>query len=205
MSKFLLIAACFFFPYYVLAQDSTVVEKKWEGSADLNFYFLEDDFFILPVLRFDKNWLHLEARYNYEDKKTTSLWGGYNFSGGNKLEYQFTPMVGIVAGELNGMAPGLEMTIGFKSFELYSESEYFLDFNNSEDNFLYTWTDLTWSPFEWGWIGISGQRSRLYETDVDIQRGLLAGGGFRNWEFSGYLYNPATDDTYIIASISWSF
>ncbi|WP_410961830.1 hypothetical protein, partial [Salmonella sp. SAL4359] len=56
----------------------------WEFNADVNFYFIPDDFFVLPVFKADKNRLHLEARYNYEDRETFSAWAGYNFSGGKK-------------------------------------------------------------------------------------------------------------------------
>src|SRR5947209_7439052 len=46
------------------------------------------------TLTSDHNWLHLEARYNYEDLKTGSLWTGYNFVAGHKLVLQVTPMFG---------------------------------------------------------------------------------------------------------------
>ncbi len=185
--------------------DSVPSDLQWEGSADLNFYFLQDDFFLLPVVRADKGKLHLEARYNYESEKTISVWGGYNISGGNKLEYLFTPMLGLIAGDLVGIAPGLEMTLGFHSFELYSESEYFIDPVSPDNDYFYMWTDLTWSPKEWLWVGLSGQRTRLYETDVDIQHGVLLGGGYKDWELSGYLYNPGSEDLFFITSVTWNF
>lgn len=186
-------------------QDTSTSRKKWEGSADMNFYFFKDDFIILPVLRVDINKLHLEARYNYESEKTVSVWTGYNLSGGKNFEYLFTPMLGLVIGETSGFAPGLEMTLGFHSFELYSESEYFVDPGTAENDFFYMWTDLTWSPTDWIWVGLSGQRTRLYESDVDIQHGFLLGGGFKNWEFSGYLYNPGNEDLFFLASLSFGF
>jgi hypothetical protein len=185
--------------------DSLSVGNAWGGSADVNFYFMKDDFFVLPVFRADKGWLHLEGRYNYESEGTFSVWGGYNISGGNKFEYLFTPMVGFVAGDIVGVAPGLEMTLGFHGFELYSESEYFIAPDNPGNDFFYAWTDLTWSPLDWLWVGISGQRTRLFETDVEIQHGLILGGGYRDWELSGYLYNPGSDDLFFITTVSWSF
>ena len=100
--------------------------------------FIPDDFFVLPIFRADREHLHLEARYNYEDLKTFSGWAGYNFTGDKKIEYVITPMVGIVTGNSNGMSPGLEFTFVKNKFELYSESEYFVDFGKSENNFLYT-------------------------------------------------------------------
>ena len=177
----------------------------WQFGADANLYFIPDDFFILPVFRADKNKLHLEARYNYEDRETFSAWVGYNFNGGNKLEYTITPMAGGIVGLSNGIAPGLEITLNIGRFELYSESEYFFDFEEKENYFFYNWTDLTYSATDWLWFGISGQRTRLYQTDLDIQRGLLIGGGLKQWELTTYMYNLGFDDPFFLLTLSVSF
>ncbi|MBL7857571.1 MAG: hypothetical protein JNM57_07770 [Cyclobacteriaceae bacterium] len=188
------------------AQDTSPVSNKaWSFGADANLYFLPDDFFILPVLKADKNKLHLEARYNYEDKETFSAWVGYNFSGGNEFSYTFTPMLGGVVGLSHGIAPGLELTLSYKKFELYSEMENLFDLSNSENNFYYNWADFTYSPKDWLWLGISAQRTRLYQTDLDIQRGLLIGGGFKNWELTGYLYNLGFDNPFILMALTANF
>jgi hypothetical protein len=178
---------------------------RWEFNAAVNFYFIPDDFFVLPVFRADKNKLHLEARYNYEDRETFSCLVGYNFSGGNDFEYTITPMIGGVVGLSDGFAPGLEITLGFKGFELYSEAENYFDFESSENNFFYMWSDLTYSPTDWLWFGISAQRTRLYQTDLDIQRGLLLGAGWKQLELNTYLYNIGFDDPFVLISISKGF
>ena len=186
--------------------DSASESPGWRFNAAASFYFIPKDFFVLPVLRADKNKLHLEARYNYEDRETFSGWIGYNFEGGNKLEYAITPMIGGVVGLSNGIAPGVETTLSFKDFEFYSESEYFLDFKSSENFFLYTWTDISYSPKEWLWFGISAQRTRLYKTDRDIQRGLLIGAGLKSWELSTYGYNLfGSDDPFLLLTVSREF
>jgi hypothetical protein len=147
----------------------------------------------------------LEARYNYEDLETFSGWVGYNIMGGNEIEYVVTPMIGGVVGLTQGIAPGLELTFAYKQVELYSELEYLIDSQTTENNFFYAWTDFTWALKDWLWFGLSGQRTRLYKTDLDIQRGLLVGSGFKNWEFTGYLYNLAFDDPFVILTLSVSF
>ena len=82
MNKFLVITILVFFPVFAFAQDTTDIKPNWEGSANIGLYFFQDDFVAMPVIKFNKNRLHFEARYNYESKKTVSVWGGYNFSGG---------------------------------------------------------------------------------------------------------------------------
>ncbi|MBL7903115.1 MAG: hypothetical protein JNK73_14050 [Bacteroidia bacterium] len=203
-TKFTCILSFFILVFNGKAQekDST---RSWDISADLNTYIFSDNVFLLPVVRADKGALHLEARYNYEDLNTFSAWAGYNISGGKKWEYTFTPMLGGVIGNSNGLAPGLEFTIAHKNFELYSESEYLFEFSDKTNNFFYNWTDLTYAPNDWLWFGLSGQRTRLYKTDLEIQRGFLLGGGFKNWEFTGYLYNLFFDEPFVIFTLSFSY
>ncbi len=177
----------------------------WEFNAAANSYFIPDDFFVLPVFLADKNKLHLEARYNYEDRETFSGWVGYNFMGGNNFEYTITPMIGGVVGLSDGIAPGIEITLSFKGFELYSEAENYFDFETSENDFFYMWTDLTYSPNDWLWFGLSGQRTRVYQTDLDIQRGLLIGAGLKQWELTTYVYNVASEDPFVMITLSKGF
>ena len=103
------------------------------------------------------------------------------------------------------VATGLEFTLSLGRFELYSEMEYLFDANTSENNFYYNWSDLTYSPTDWLWVGISGQRTRLYETDLDIQRGLILGGGWKNLELTTYFYNIGTDDHFILLTFTATF
>lgn len=187
---------------YAQDQDST---GGWSFSTDINAYIMPDDFFVLPVFRADKNRLHLETRYNYEDLETFSGWIGYNFNGGNEFSYAFTPMLGAVIGNSKGIAAGLEMTLVYKKFELYSEMENLFDLEDKENSFYYNWADLTFSPTDWLWLGISGQRTRLYQTDLEFQRGLLVGAGLKNWELNTYCYNLGFDDPFFIITLSANF
>jgi hypothetical protein len=187
---------------FVSAQDEPA---KWEFTTDLNFYFIPDDFFVLPLFIADKNKLHLEARYNYEDRETFSGWVGYNFTGGTDFEYAITPMIGGVVGSSNGIGPGLEMTFVWKGFELYTESEYVFDFGTSENNFFYNWTDLSWAPKDWFWFGLSGQRTRVYQTGLDLQRGLLLGAGLEHLELTTYFYNPGLDEAFFLVTLTANF
>jgi hypothetical protein len=178
---------------------------SWEFNPDVSFYFISDDFFVLPVFRADKNRLHLEARYNYEDRETFSGWVGYNFYGGGKLEYNITPMIGGVVGLTDGVAPGLEFTFAYGRFEIYNEMEYVFDLEEEGNSYFYSWSDVTYSPTDWLWVGLSGQRTRVYQTDLDYQRGLLIGGGVGAWELNTYFFNIASDDPFLMINIAVEF
>src|ERR1044072_1263305 len=70
-------------------------ENAWSFSASASTYVVPDfQEYVQPTFTADRGWLHLEARYNYENLETGSVWLGYNFSGGEKLAWEFTPMLG---------------------------------------------------------------------------------------------------------------
>ena len=89
-------------------------------------------------------------------------------------------MLGGVFGDTTGIAPGYKGSLGWWKLELYSEGEYVFDTGSSSDSFFYNWSELTLAPVEWFRFGMVTQRTRVYKTDRDIQRGLLAGFSFKN-------------------------
>ena len=88
-----------------------------------------------PTFTADRTWLHLEARYNYENLRTGSLWFGRNFSVGKNLVFAITPMIGGVFGRTNGIAPGCEASLAYKKLELSVSNEYVFDTSSKSGNF----------------------------------------------------------------------
>src|SRR4029434_2830519 len=139
------------------------------------FIIPDDREYIQPTLRADHDWLHLEARYNYVDLDTASVWIGFNWSFGDNVKFDLTPMIGGVFGDTSGVAPGYELTLTWKKLQLYSEAEYVFDCDGASDNFFYTWSELTGAFADWFRAGGVIQRTKVYDTDFDIQRGFMAG------------------------------
>ncbi len=84
-------------------------KNPWEYNLTVDGYIIPDETgYADPVFSANRGWLHLEARYNYEDLRTGSLWVGYNFSAGKKVLLEVTPMIGGAFGRTNGIAPGCE-------------------------------------------------------------------------------------------------
>src|SRR5256886_16744351 len=89
-----------------IAPSKEVDEKAWSFSASVSTYIVPNDQeYVQPTLTADRGWLHLETRYNYENLETGSAWVGYNFSGGKKLEWEFTPMLGGGFRDTDGSVP----------------------------------------------------------------------------------------------------
>jgi hypothetical protein len=191
----------FLLPLTLLAQE----ENPWEFSAEANLYILPDVTYLNPVLSADKGYLHLEARYNDEDLETGSIFAGMNFHTGESLEFSVTPIIGGVFGNSNGVAPGFLLEINYGSVSFSSEGEYFFSSDDKEFNFFYSWSELVYSPADWIWFGIAGQRTRAYQTDLEIQRGLVLGFGKENISVSGYVMNIGFGDVFGLVSVGYEF
>jgi hypothetical protein len=185
---------------------TTAPAKSWDFNANISGYLVPyGQSYASPTLTGDHGTLHLEARYNYEAQRTGSLWAGYNLSAGKKLVLAATPMIGGVFGNVNGVAPGLEFTVTWKRVQLYSANEYIFDTGTKADNFFYTWTQLTYSPLEWLTVGYVVQRTRAYQTPLDIQRGLLVGFTHKNVDFTTQIFNLGQADPTVVLSLGYSF
>lgn len=174
--------------------------KAWEFSASVYGYDVPDsDDYVNPNVTADRGRLHLEARYNYEAIGAASVWAGANFSVGESWEFDATVMLGGVFGELEGVAPGYRILLTHSWFELNSEAEYFIDNHGHEGNYFYTWTEVAGYPLDWFRLGLAIQRTRAYESDLDIQRGAFVGFSFSRWDIAAYDFNPFDDPTYVLA------
>ena len=196
-------------PGGVHVKKSAAAAPEWEYNFTFDGYAVPDGTsYGDPVLTADHNWLHLEARYNYENLRTGSLWAGYNFSrgdvdDGDKWELEVTPMIGGVFGRTNGIAPGLEISLQYKKrIEASITNEYVFDTTSKSGNFYYGWPQLTYSPVEWLHVGAVAQRTKAYQTPANIQRGFLVGVSHEvfqhKWELTTYVFNPGIAGTTVV-------
>jgi hypothetical protein len=199
------------FPVFAAAQigqikpavDTTTAPLSVSASA--YYYFVQGSLnnSITLIGYLDYKSLHIEPRYNYEAENTGSVFAGWRFEKKANVSFAVTPMAGIVFGGLKGFAPGLEMELSYKAFDFYSESEYVIDQAGSEFNFFYTWTELGYSPLEKFRTGISVQRTRLYETALDLQRGIFAEYSFWKLTAGLHYFNPFSTDYFFMASLNF--
>jgi len=178
----------------------------WEYSVTGNGYlFPGDGDFLLGIGTADRGAIHLEARFNYEDRDTGSVWGGWNFSGGRTVEWAVTPMFGVAAGDTDAVASGVEFSLAWKQLDYYFEGEALYDLHDTGDNFVYGWSELGWTPIDWLRVGLVGQRTRVYDTGLDIQRGVLAQAIVGRWAFGADWFNPGSDDAFTVLVLEVTF
>jgi hypothetical protein len=192
-------------PFMGFSQKTDSTNNKWVVHALTLFNIIPNYFFVTPIVNVDKNEIHLESRYNYEDLKTISFFGGYNFIGGNKFTYIITPILGVALGNTDGIAPGLKIDLNWKRFRFYSEMEYLININVKTNSFYFNWSEFSYAPKDWFWVGITAQRTRIYANDVEIQRGFVAGLRRKNVYAAGYLLNPFTENTIGIVGLGIIF
>jgi hypothetical protein len=178
----------------------------WSFAASVYTYIVPDSHnYAQPTLKADRGWLHLEARYNYEALETGSLWVGYNFSASNKLSLNITPMLGGVFGKTTGVAPGLRGSLSWWRFYFYGEGEFVITTDKRSDSFLYGWSELTVSPFDWLRAGLVLQKTKVYQSDFNVQRGFLVGVNYKKVEVTGYVFNPDKKKPTFVTSVSIEF
>jgi len=180
--------------------------SEWSFRVAAATYVLpDDDDYVQPTVAADRGRLHLESRYNYEDRESVSAFAGWNFQAGKQVTLALTPMAGAVVGDTQGIVPGLEVTLSFWRVELYGEGEYVIDTGHVDDSYFYNWSELTIAPVDWLRAGLATQRTRTLHDPRDIQRGILAGLTFGRLEGTFYYFNPGSSDHYLVFSLGLDF
>jgi hypothetical protein len=189
------------------APSSTADVPGWVCSVTGSYYYFRDQKDFVVGIAIAEHWpLHLEARYNYEALDSGSLFFGWKFTGGEKLTYELTPILGAVFGQKEGIAPGFKAAAAYGIADFYIESEYVLDLDVREDSFTYAWSELGFSPLEWLRIGLVGQRTMVYQSDRNIQRGVFAQLMYRKMTLGLYVFNPDdSDNRFTVFSLGAEF
>jgi hypothetical protein len=180
--------------------------NPWSFSATVYGYIVPHGrSYVDPVFTADHTRLHLEARYNYEDLETGSVWAGYNFRVGHTLLFEATPMLGGVFGNTAGIAPGYEVALTWKRVELSATGEYVFDVRDQTRSFFYSWSELTFLPTGWFHAGLVAQRTKAYHTRLDLQRGFLVGFSWKKVNVTTYIFNPGWTDPIVVPAVDFSF
>ena len=168
-------------------------------------YFTPEARYLQPTFIADRKWLHLEARYNYEDFETGSAWVGANFAGGGDVRWKITPIAGAVFGRTAGVAPGYRGSLAVWKLELQSEGEYLFDLDDESSSFFYSWSELAFLPREFVRLGVVAQRTQAYQTQRDLQRGLLLGFTAPKLSATAYMFNPDDAEPTFVVGVEIEF
>jgi hypothetical protein len=177
----------------------------WAFDVTTFAFFLPDEpDYLQPTVSADRGSLHLEGRYAYEDRNTLSLFAGWTAATGKALQLEVTPMVGIVAGRTDGVAPGLELTLSWGPVELHSESEYVLVFGGAGASFFYAWSELGFRPASWLRVGLAVQRTRRIHAPREVTFGPMLGVTLGKLEATFYVFDRGSERRFAALSVGLS-
>src|SRR5678816_4415850 len=72
-------------------------ENRWSIDASAYTYIVpEAANYVQPTVNANRDWLHLEARYNYEAVDAASAWVGFNIGTDAKVSWTVVPMLSLI-------------------------------------------------------------------------------------------------------------
>lgn len=150
-----------------------------------------NEYLWMPVVHYKgKKNFYAEARYNYEDVNTASLYAGRSFDGGNKIQYTITPMAGLVFGKYNGVSIATNTEADYKGFNFCSQLQYTINTKNKQEIFFYNWAEVSHRFLKKMYGGISIQQTMMYKSSMTTETGLLLGFNSGKITVPLYFFSP---------------
>ncbi len=175
-------------------------------AASLYVNFIPDLTYLLPMFSMTHGRLYVEARYQYEDLATASLWAGPTFEGGDEFQWWVAPVAGVAFGRTNGLAPGLEVDLAWRVLSFSTAAEYLFDLEDEDASFFYSWTEWIVNAHDLFAPGVTIERARVRGENRDINTGITMYSHVRSLSFSFYAFNPWDgEDDYYVAGVSTEF
>lgn len=164
-------------------------------------------YIFMPIAHYQasSNW-YAEARYNYEDIETFSLYLGKSFSGEKSLAYTLTPIVGAAMGRFRAISAGLNADLEYGKFFFSAQSQYSLatDKGKGSDDFFYSWSEVGFQPVDWFYAGASFQQTYMANEKL-LEPGALIGFSFGRFSIPVYGFDLLNAQRYFIVGliVSW--
>lgn len=148
---------------------------------------------------------YAEARYNYDELNTFSLYAGRTFSGERAITYSITPMLGGMAGASRGGSIGLNTEFDYRGFNFSSQSQYCVSADSRANNYFFSWSELSYQPLKWLYGGVSLQNTHLYQDGPLNEPGFLIAFTYKQLTFPCYSFNTFDTERYFIVGLNWEF
>ena len=161
---------------------------------------------LVPIFNYESsNHMYVEARYNYEELNTFSVYAGRTFSGADKLSYSVTPILGGVIGKFTGSSAGVNVVVEHGKIFFSTQSQYTFSFRDPNEDFLFAWSDLVYQPWKCFYVGLSTQQTFLTKEKYFLaESGLALGFVTGKWTFPLYCFSPLGYGKYLVLGINYS-
>jgi hypothetical protein len=198
--KTLLTIAVFLYAAYEARAQSGGVEQYYYTRTK------GTDAMMTPIAHItsSNNW-YGEARYNFDELNTFSLYAGRKFAGSGNLNWEATPIVGGLMGQMNGGSLGMNVGFDYKRLFFLSQSQYSFSMENGTDKFFYNWSELGFEATQWLYAGVAVQQTNIYQEKGRMEPGCMIGFSIKNWTIPLYAFNTSDQDRYFVLGVNWQW
>ena len=176
------------------------------GFEQYSFIGQKIGFTCVPIVHVQtqNNW-YAEARYNYDEEKTFSLYMGKSFSRtGKHISYSVTPMIGGMLGQFKGGSAALNASLEYKKFFLSSQPQFTAFSGERDRSYLFQWSEVGYELKPWLFAGLSIQQTYYTQSKMNItEPGVLLGVTLGKWILPVYLFNPMSTSRYFVLGITY--
>lgn len=191
----------------ILAMLAVGINTKAQVGFE-QYCYLEDKEVFTAVAIFNyesRNYWYVEARYNYEEMNTISVYLGKTFSSEDKLRYSVTPMLGAVAGQFKGGSVGINAVVDYEKIFFSTQSQYTFSIHERREDFFFAWSELGYQPWKWFFVGLSTQQTYLVKVNASLSEpGIMVGFTVGKWTFPLYSFRPMSNNKYFVLGINLS-
>jgi len=166
----------------------------------------QQTFTLVPIVYFQTrhNW-YFEGRYNYEALNTASAYAGKVFEKKAAFSYSFNPVLGLVAGKFNGGSAGMNIEANYKKISFSSQSQFTFSLINRDQNFTYSWSELSYNAANFLEAGISLQQSGEYETKNKFDKGVFLKLECSRWTLPFYVFKKSGNEKFFVLSLIYEW
>jgi len=159
---------------------------------------------VVPRLYYQspKKW-YTEFRYNYEEAQTGSLHFGKEFGFKKMPQLKITPSAGYIFGKLNGASAGTIIELEGRKLSFSSEPLYVFSFRDKCENYLYSWTELTYQVNSFFYSGFALQQTKVFNERNFFEPGVMAGFSIKNFDIPIYCFNPTSGTKNFVLGVNW--
>lgn len=178
-----------------------------QGTAEHYYYITKSEMPVMvPMVHYttSKNW-YAEARYNYEDFNTLSLYGGKTFSKEGDFSMSATPLLGGMVGLMNGGSLGLNFESEYGNLFLSSQSQYSFSLEDKMNKYFFTWSEMGYQLRQWCYAGVALQQTSMYKEAGKWETGYMIGFSFKKWTIPFYVFSPSKQEKYFIVGLNWEW
>jgi hypothetical protein len=179
-----------------IAMHFNIAAQTKIGAELYNYIKARPSFQPIAYLQTIDNW-YAELRYNYENEKTFTFYGGKTFSWENNIAYNITAMTGFSTGHFTGVSFAANADAEWKHFYFSSQTQYSVSIKkndstvikNNPGNFFFSWSELGYNISDNFFTGLAIQYT-LQTGPNEFRPGIMAGLRFNKIQLPFYIFGP---------------